>query len=493
MRHHCTFLVNGVRREIRHMSPTTTLLNYLREDLKLTGTKEGCAEGDCGACTVVVGELIDGAVRHRAVNACIQLVPMLEGKSVTTVERLQSPDGALHPCQQALVDTHGSQCGFCTPGFVMSLYAAYDKDHVLSWDRANDVLAGNLCRCTGYGPIMTAATTMSDLPSPAWQKDRLIEELSGLQDIAHDDTVHLTTKDQQFFSPTSIEEFARLYAEYPDATIVAGATDVGLWVTKRHMRLATIIHVGRIRGFDGIAVNDDTLTMSAGATYTDALQILSKHFPDFGELVRRIGAVQVRNVGTIGGNIANGSPIGDCPPALIVLGATLVLRRGTEQRHIPIEDYFVDYGVQDRKPGEFIEAIQVPLHDTPERFRCYKLTKRFDQDISAVCGCFDISVTDGIVSSARIAFGGMAAIPKRASAVETALMGQPWTKATVEAALSAFTQDFNPLTDMRASADYRMRSAKNLLIKYFVEDTAPLSTTRLVGRGATIAAGATHV
>ncbi|MBT3556171.1 MAG: xanthine dehydrogenase small subunit [Rhodospirillales bacterium] len=494
MRDHGTFLLNGERHEIRDMSPTTTLLNYLREDQKLTGTKEGCAEGDCGACTVVVSELVDGAVQHRAVNACIQFLPMLEGKSVTTVERLRGPGGTLHPCQQALVDTHGSQCGFCTPGFAMSLFAAYEdrQGKGLDRDTANDVLAGNLCRCTGYGPIITAAETMGDLPAPQWGEDRAARELRALEALCHTDTVKVASTDQQFFAPATLGEFAELFAEFPDATIVAGATDVGLWVTKRHMHLKTIIYTGRVQGFAHIAVSDNTLTIGAGATYSDAIQTLAEHFPDLGELVRRIGSTQVRNAGTIGGNIANGSPIGDCPPALIALNATLVLRTGDAQRRIPLEDFFVDYGVQDRKPGEFVEAIEVPLLENPDQFRCYKLTKRFDQDISAVCGCFHVTVDDGQVSSARIAYGGMAATPKRASAVEAALVGKAWTMETCEAALSKFSEDFSPMTDMRASSDYRMRSAQNLLIKYFVEGTEPLSTTRLVGRGSTIAGGANH-
>jgi xanthine dehydrogenase small subunit len=492
MRNHGTFLLNGERCEIRDMTPTTTLLNYLRDNRKLTGTKEGCAEGDCGACTVVVGELVGGRVQRRAVNACIQFISMLEGKSVTTVEHLKGPGGALHPCQQALVDTHGSQCGFCTPGFVMSLYAAYDDCTNLDRDTANDVLAGNLCRCTGYGPIITAAETMGNLPAPAWEESRASEELSALRNLAHDETVYITSEGQQFFSPATLEEFAALYSQHSDATIVAGATDVGLWVTKRHMHLTTTIHVGRVKGFADISVSGGILSIGAGATYTDALAKLVEHFPDLSELVRRIGSTQVRNAGTIGGNIANGSPIGDCPPALITLNATLVLRRGSEQRRIPLEDYFVDYGVQDRNPGEFVEAIDVPLTDNPDRFRCYKLTKRFDQDISAVCGCFDITVENGTVSAARIAYGGMAATPKRAATVEAALVGQPWTMKTCEAALPKFAEDFSPLSDMRASSDYRLRSAQNLLIKYFVEDTTPLSATRLVGRGATIAGETSH-
>ena len=485
MRDKITFLLNGARREVSGLAPTTTLLNYLREEEGLCGTKEGCAEGDCGACTVTVGEFGAAGVTYRSLNACIQFLPMLEGKSVTTVEGVQGPAGELHPCQQALVDTHGSQCGFCTPGFVMSLYSARLNGEALDRQGANDLLAGNLCRCTGYGPIVEAALTSAAVPD--WEAARAKTDREGLAALQHDDTLALEREGQRFFAPTTLLSLAALCEQYPEAVVLAGATDVGLWVTKQHRRLETLISVGRVTALKELREEEDRLIIGAGVTYSEAFETLARHYPDFGELLRRLGARQVRDAGTLGGNVANGSPIGDTPPALIALGATLVLRKGDTQRKLPLEDFFLDYGKQDRTPGEFVEALEVPLLPDPARLRCYKISKRFDQDISALCGCFNISVEAGRVTEARIVFGGLAATPKRAAQVEQALTGQAWDLAAVEAALPAFEQDFSPITDMRASADYRLLTAKNLLRKYFHESQLPLTQTRLVGRAAALA------
>jgi xanthine dehydrogenase small subunit len=485
MRESIQFLLNGRLETLRNLPPATTLLNYLRKVKRLTGTKEGCAEGDCGACTVVIGELNEGHVCYRAVNACILLLGMLEGRSVTTVEHLRGADGRLHPVQQALLDAHASQCGFCTPGFVMSLYALYlgAEEPRPRRGRINDVLAGNLCRCTGYGPIVRAAQSMHDLPAP----DTGVKESSDLvqlQAIAHRETVVLECGGRRFYSPASLEDFARLCAENPGATIVSGATDVGVWITKWHRDLASFIWTGRVGELKAVREEGALLRIGAAAPWSDVEPLIAQHFPDFGEVVRRFGSVQVRNTATIGGNIANGSPIGDAAPALIAIGARVVLRKEMRRRTLPLEAFFIAYGRQDRQPGEFVEAIEVPLLADPARLKCYKLSKRFDQDISAVCGAFNIDVVDGTVREARICYGGMAATPKRASSVEAALKDQAWTLATVMAALPAFDHDYAPLSDVRGSASYRARAAKNLLVKYFHERQRPLSETRLVGREA---------
>ena len=484
MRESIQFLLNGRLETLRDVPPATTLLNYLRKVKRLTGTKEGCAEGDCGACTVVIGELNDGHVRYRAVNACILLLGMLEGRSVTTVEHLRGADGRLHPVQQALLDAHASQCGFCTPGFVMSLYALYlGNGERPRTARINDVLAGNLCRCTGYGPIVRAAQFIYDLPAPN-PAARESCDLVQLQAIAHRETVVLECRGRRFYSPGSVADFAQLYAENPGATIVSGATDVGVWITKAHRDLASFIWTGRVSDLKTVREDGALLCIGAAATWSDAEPAIGQHFPDFGEVVRRFGSVQVRNTATIGGNIANASPVGDGAPALIALGARVVLRREMSRRTLPLEAFFMAYGKQDRQPGEFLEGIEVPLLADPARLKCYKLCKRFDQDISAVCGAFNIAIVDGTVREARICYGGMAATPKRASNVEAALKDQAWTLATVMAALPAFDHDYTPLSDLRGSASYRSRAAKNLLVKYFHETQRPLSDTRLVGREA---------
>lgn len=464
------FLLDGEVVELRGVDPTDTILNHLRYRMARTGTKEGCAEGDCGACTVVLGELDGDQVRYRAVNACILFLPTLDGKELLTVESLRQRDGSLHPVQQAMVDTHGSQCGFCTPGIVMSLYAHWLMDGANDKLSIEDALAGNLCRCTGYGPIVEAAQGVSGAPEGLRQ-----EQVGALRAIQRETTLDLSAKSRltgaakHYYAPVTIDALAALATRYPEATFLAGGTDVGLWVTKQHRELETVIYVGDVSELREITDAGSSLEIGAGASYTDAMSTLGDLYPDLQELIRRIGSVQIRNSGTIGGNIANGSPIGDSMPALIAAGATLVLRKGGAQRTLPLEDYFIAYGQQDRSPGEFVEKVVLPKPAANQHFKAYKLSKRFDQDISAVCGCFGLTIMDGEVSTARICFGGMAATPKRATAAEAALEGQSWTEQAVRAAMKAMEADYSPLTDMRASADYRMASAQNLLLKAFYE------------------------
>ncbi len=429
--------------ELSGIDPTATLLDWLREERGLTGTKEGCNEGDCGACTVMVTDE-DGA---KALNSCILFLPQLHGKAVRTVEGASSPEGEAHPVQQAMVDHHGSQCGFCTPGFVMSMVASHTNgatDH-------DTQLAGNLCRCTGYAPIIRAAEAAEAQPVPVWVKDKPVAAEAPSPML-----------------PESSDELAAVYAEHPDATLVAGATDVGLWVTKQLRELDPVIFLNRCDDLKEISITDGVVRFGAMVDMNRMGDAIADLHPSYAEMIRRYASVQVRHAATVGGNIANGSPIGDNPPALIALGATLHLRKGDERRDVPLEEFFIDYGKQDRASGEFVEAVSFARQ--ADRLKCYKLSKRFDQDISAVCGCFNITVSDGKVTAARIAFGGMAGIPKRAAAVEAALLGQPWTGETVRAALPAFDDDFTPMTDMRASAQYRQESAKAMLERYFYED-----------------------
>jgi xanthine dehydrogenase small subunit len=482
------FVLNGETVEISDLPPTTTLLNWLRYRRCLTGTKEGCAEGDCGACTVGLRELdADGGLVTRPVNACIQLLPMLHGKEVVTVERLASPEGALHPVQAALSECHGSQCGFCTPGFVMSMWTAYRSEAKPDLVRTNDLLAGNLCRCTGYGPIIEAMVEAYDRPRADWD-DADAEAAAGrLAGLGAEGPLAYEADGRRFWAPETSDELAALVETHPEATILSGATDVGLWVTKHAFDPTDVIYTGRVAALREMRDEDGALWIGAGVTYREARSRIAALYPDMGELMRRIGATQVRAAGTIGGNIANGSPIGDMPPALIASGAALVLRKGSERREMEVEDYFLEYGRQDRRPGEFVEGVRLPVPEDGGRLRCYKLSKRFDQDITAVLSCFDVTVMGGVVEAARLAYGGMAGVPKRATHAEAALVGQPWTEASVRAAMAALEQDFTPMTDMRASAEYRMQGAKNLLLKYFIETTQPDVATRLVGPDARIA------
>jgi xanthine dehydrogenase small subunit len=463
MRDTVRFRLDGVLHELKNPDPTQTVLRYLRTTLARTGTKEGCAEGDCGACTVVIGE----AGSYRAVNACILFLPMLDGKTLCTVESLSPPDGPLHPVQQAMVDANASQCGFCTPGFVMSLYAHYLNKGACDPATIRDVLAGNLCRCTGYGPIIDAAAKMNTFPRA---------EPAKAPPVVADDALALSHDGQRYFAPRSRAELAALLDKHPDAALLAGATDVGLWVTKQYRDLATIISVASVAELREIRETADSIAIGAAVTYTDALAALARLHPDFGELLRRLGAVQVRNAGTIGGNIANGSSIGDTPPPLIALGTTLVLGNSAGRRALPLEDYFIAYGKQDRRPGEFVEQVIVPKLKPGDDFRVYKLSKRLDQDISAVCGAYRFRRAGNSVRDVRIAYGGMAETPKRAAAAEAALAGKPFSEASIRVAMAALERDFTPLTDMRGSARYRMDAAKNLLLRACLEISGTAAT-----------------
>jgi xanthine dehydrogenase small subunit len=461
MNNQVCFLLDGQWERVGDIEPTLTVLEWLREHKGKTGSKEGCAEGDCGACTLLVGSLENDRLVWRAVNGCILFLPMLHGKALVTVESL-AVEGRLHPVQQAMVDQHGAQCGFCTPGFVMSLYgraisAAGTKDLPLT-----DLLAGNLCRCTGYGPILDAARSV---PVAAPDDSALIAALRERPARS----LHLSHDNRHWFAPESADELAALLLAHPTARIVAGATDVGLWVTKQHRDLTEIIAIGDIRELAAIEESEAGLRLGAAVRYGDAQPALARLHPDLGELVRRIGALQVRNSGTVVGNIANGSPIGDMPPALIALGARLTLRRGDRRREMPLEEFFIAYGKQDREPGDFLESVFIPRPQADHIIRIVKLSKRFDSDISAVCCAIALTVTEETIRAARIAFGGMAATPKRAAATEAILIGAAWRQASFDAAALALAQDFTPLTDVRGAASYRLTVAGNLLRRLWFE------------------------
>ena len=464
------FVLDGEVMTVHDVDPTKSVLTFLRENLRRTGTKEGCAEGDCGACTVVIGELAGDAVALKTVNACIQFVPALDGKALFTVEDLRQPDGALHPAQQAMVECHGSQCGFCTPGFVMSLWALYLEHQALQTRPAEaqirSALTGNLCRCTGYRPILDAGVRMFDLPQAPFDRDALHRQLLSIQ---RNGSLVYEHAGRRFFAPRSIAELTELRAAHPQATLLAGNTDVGLWVTKQLRDLRDIIFIGNIAALKEIRAANGVLRIGAGATLTDAYRALARHYPEVNEMWERFASPPIRNAGTMGGNVANGSPIGDSMPGLIALGATVTLRDRVRSRTLPMEDLYIGYMKKAMAEDEILEAIDVPLPDPSLRFRTYKLSKRYDSDISTVCAAFAIGLEGGRIERCRVAFGGVAATPKRAPATERALVGQPWTEATARAAMGALASDYTPLTDMRASAAYRAQTAQNLLYRFFLE------------------------
>lgn len=466
------FLLNDREIHLGAVGAGDTLLDHLRLDQRLRGTKEGCAEGDCGACTVLVGRLAGGTIRYETVNACIRLLASVDLCHVVTVEYLRGPEGGLHAVQQAMVDHHGSQCGFCTPGVVMSLYALWMEAGCTSMEAVETALQGNLCRCTGYEPIVRAALaagkTAPDGDFLAAERAHVLERLAAMTDGAR---VMVSRDESTAILPANVGDLAVILGEYKDATIVAGSTDVALWVTKHMRNISPAIFVGHLDELKRISVEEGAVTLGAGVSYSDAAPVIAEHFPHLREFWGRIGGWQVRNMGTVGGNIANGSPIGDTPPVLIALRSELTLRRAEGSRRIPLEDFFIDYGKQDREPDEFVEAIHIPLPAAGSLNAAYKISKRRDEDISAVCGAFSVTVEEGLVASARLAFGGMAATPKRAASAEGALMGQPWTEGSVRGAMAALANDFSPLSDWRASAEYRSRVAANLLLRFHKETT----------------------
>ncbi len=460
------FLLDGELTEISQVDPTRTVLQFLREDRLRTGSKEGCAEGDCGACTVVLGELINQQIRYRAVNACIQFLPTLDGKALFTVESLQSDGGQLHPVQQSLVDNHGSQCGFCTPGFVMSMFALYQNDDQPSRATIDDALSGNLCRCTGYRPIVEACQRMHDYPKPDSANRALIEKLSALQ---RDQSLTLTDFNKRYFAPTDLQDLAQRYLEQPDAQLLAGGTDMGLWVTKQLRELPSIIYLGNVIELQQISDDPTGIEIGAAVSLTDAIEKIALNYPELEEMFRRFASPPVRNAGTLVGNLANGSPIGDSMPALISINAQVNLRCGDSTRQIALEDLYLDYQKTALGPGEFVQSVRLPVRDPKLQLRCYKLSKRYDQDISAVCAAFSIKLDGDSVEEIVIAMGGMAATPRRAPLTEGFLLGKSWNEKNLREAMALIGKDFFPLSDMRASADYRTRAAANLLYRFYLQ------------------------
>ena len=481
------FFHRGAVVSVQGEHPTRTVLDWLREQARHTGTKEGCNEGDCGACTVVLGELdAQGQLQLTSVNACIQFLPTLDGKALFTVEDLQALNGAdatsgagdLHPVQQAMVECHGSQCGFCTPGFVMSMWSTYEAHQQAGTQPTRqqlaDDLSGNLCRCTGYRHILDAGQRMFDLPPVRLDRAAVVRALQGLRSSAAlDYSAPLTTaqgvRTDHFHAPRTLDELAALRLAKPQARLLAGSTDIGLWTNKQFRDLGDLIYVGNVAELRRIETRAQELYIGAGASLEDAWRALVQRAPSLTDVWLRFASPPIRHAGTMGGNVANGSPIGDSPPILMALDAEIELRRGADVRRMPLTDFYLDYMKNALQDGEFVQGVAVPLAAFARQVRGYKISKRFDCDISALCAGMAIALDGDKVASVRLAYGGMAGIVKRAARAEAALQGQPWTLDSVRTAQQALAQDFQPLTDMRASDGYRLQVARNLIERLWLE------------------------
>ncbi|AXA67506.1 MULTISPECIES: xanthine dehydrogenase small subunit [Pseudomonas] len=472
------FLLDQELRSEEQLDPNLTVLQYLRERCGKTGTKEGCASGDCGACTVVLAEPDGDRLRYRTVNSCLTFVAALDGRQLISVEDLKHR-GRLHQVQQAMVDCHGSQCGYCTPGFVMSLFAL--QKNVAAPDDAatHEALAGNLCRCTGYRPILAAAEQACAGRQPDQFDAREQQTLERLQALAPMPATRLEGDGRRCHSPTSLSELASLYLTHPEARLLAGGTDLALEVTQQHRRLETLIYLGNLPELRGVTLSDEVIEIGAATPLADCTAALAADYPDFGALLQRFASLQIRNQGTLGGNIGNASPIGDSPPLLLALGASVLLRQGERLRELALDDFFLDYRQTALEPGEFIQAVRVPRSRAGLVFRAFKVSKRLDDDISAVCAAFALELEQDRVASVRIAYGGMAATPRRAARCEQALLGEAWNAASIERAVQALAEDFAPLSDFRASREYRLLTAQNLLRKCHLETTQPALATRV--------------
>jgi xanthine dehydrogenase small subunit len=471
------FLLNNDLIQLNDFQPDRTLLEYLREDRQLTGTKEGCASGDCGACTVAVAELEGTKLRYYSINSCITFLGSLHGRQVITVEHLAQGD-ALHPVQQAMVDCHGSQCGFCTPGFVMSLFSLYKNTDNASRVDVETAIAGNLCRCTGYRPIVDAALHSCQQPESdhiALDAEKSIASLQRIQQ----ETASDTNGESGFLFAHSLSHLAGIMQSNPQMRPVCGATDLALEVTQQLKELPNLVYVGAVPELNIIQTTDESFHIGAATRYSLCEELLVGDYPELGELLERLGSKPIRNQGSIGGNIANASPIGDMPPVLIALAAHIVLRKGDATRTILVEDFFLDYKKTALQSGEFIQSVIIPRAKTGQQLKIYKNSKRFDDDISTSLGVFNLQVEGNRVISASIAFGGMAAIPKRARQCESTLTGTSVNTETLLQAQQALANDFQPIADVRASAEYRQRIASGMVQRLFTQLIEPEQKTRV--------------
>ena len=460
------FLLNNKIHKIKNPDPNKTILNYIRDDLKKTGTKEGCAEGGCGACTIVLGELDKGKMNYKSINACISFLPILNGKQLILVEDLADSNRP-HIVQEAMVKFHGSQCGFCTPGFTMSLFSMYKNYKSINNEVVEEVLSGNLCRCTGYRPIIEAAKSLNNKKDYDQFRRNQNETISLLRKIKDVD-VEINYQGKKYFAPKTIPNLKKLLKKYPNAKILSGGTDLSLEVTKFRKEIKIIISLNSINKLNFIKKGKNLLEIGATTSLFEFQNLIKKYFMDFYDVLKRYGSLQIRNVGTIAGNIATASPIGDMLPLLLSLDAKIVIHGTNKKKIYSLNQFFISYRKTKLKKGEFIYSIKIPLN-RENVFKAYKISKRFDDDISSVCGSFSFLIKKNRITKAAIAYGGMSEIPKRALTIEKNLINSEFSENTFSRAVDLMNKDFSPLDDMRASKNYRLTVAKNLLLKAFYE------------------------
>ena len=461
--------------EVKNPDPNETLLNYIRTNLKKTGTKEGCAEGGCGACTVVLGELKNNEINYKAINSCITFLPTLQGKQLILIEDLTSKDGSLHPVQEAMVNCHGSQCGFCTPGFVMALFSMFKKHSKFNEDVIKDSIAGNLCRCTGYQSIIKAAKSLKH-KNKADHFSKNEKKIINLLKKNSNKSIKIYQNDKKYFAPRYVLELKKILKKNINADFLSGGTDLSLGVTKERKDINSIIYMNSIKELNYIKNNNEYIDVGASTPLIDLEIYIKKYYPDFTKILKRYGSLQIRNVGTVAGNIATASPIGDCLPLLLSLNAKVVLQDLKKTKVLSLDSFFINYRKTKLKKGQFIHSIRIPLFKN-NIFKAYKVSKRFDDDISSICAAFNLEIVKNKIKSVRIAYGGMAEIPKRAVFSEKILLNSLFTEETIHKAKEALEKDFKPISDMRASGLYRMKVAKNLLEKCCVE----INQKKLIG------------
>jgi len=484
------FLLNDQMINLTDIDPNTTVLQYLREYQLKTGTKEGCGSGDCGACTVVIAELIPNknTLSYKSINACITLVGSLHGKQLITVEHLNKSKCAgkpqLHPVQKHMVDNHASQCGFCTPGIVMSCYALHKNNQTPNRKEVLEALAGNLCRCTGYRSIIDAAMqSTADIESDVTSDATIIENqaiIKQLVGIDSNPSLDFQSDDKTFYAPKNVQELSDYLLDNPASTLVCGGTDLALNITQNLAEIDRLVYLGNVAELNELVEEPKSINIGAAVTYDKFEGVLGSAYPELGKMIERIGSTQVRNTGTLGGNVGNASPIGDMPPALIALGARMTLQLGSKMREIAVEDYFTGYKQTLLNQSEFIKSFKIPKPSPNQLLKVYKISKRFDDDISAVLVACFLQLEEHQVISVRIAFGGMAAIPKRAKNCEAALMGKVFNQQNIDRAKQALEIDFSPMSDVRASAEYRIKVAQNVIQRFYLEITDNAGHQRVV-------------